>query len=286
MKFAAADDPSKNSTAVGLRYNLADSGTSGWRMQLSENGEWRLRIGANVVTSGEAALKDGWNSIKIEAADNTIRGYINGELVTETTTDMDEYVMQPAGRAALYSSYYQNCFDNVAVEPVEGFCTYVTRLDSTDSDKGVTLDGDWSHSLMDSFKNYKRTVSTSKPGASLTVEFDGTGIILVGAEKEGTVIDTELDETAKDTGYAVPKTANRQSFYNIYGLENGHHTLTVTVREGSLALDSAEILLDNSDAAKLFASAQTWERTENADDAVQTQDEVQSDVNVQADGFL
>ncbi len=254
VKFASADDPSKNSTAVGLRYNLGDSGASGWRMQLSENGEWRLRLGSRPVMTGETALTEDWNTIKIEAVGNTIRGYINGEQVAETTADTEGYAMQPAGRAALYSSYYNNCFDNVKVEPVVGENIYISRLDSTDD--GITFEGDWSHSTMDSFKNYKRTASLGEAGASFTVDFEGTGIILVGVENEGTLIDIELDGKVTDSGYAVPKTSNRQSFWNIYGLENGHHTLKVTVKEGSLMFDSAEVLLDNEDAAKLFASVQ------------------------------
>ncbi len=250
--FADSGDPDRNSAAVGLRYNLADSGASGWRMQLNEAGEWRIRIGAKVSATGNVSLNDGWNNIKIEALNNTIRGYVNGELVAEITEEAEMYVMQPAGRAALYSSYYNNCFDNVRIEPVGDDGTYVTRLDETD--EGITFGGEWAHSTMDSFKNYKRTASTGGAGTSFTVDFDGTGIVLVGAESGDAVIDTELDGNAAETGYTVPKTTNRQSFYNIYGLENGHHTLKVTVKEGSVMLDSAEILLDASQAEKLLAS--------------------------------
>ena len=272
VRFAPADDPTRNSTAVGLRYNLADSGASGWRMQLSESGEWRLRLGARAVLTGEADLTQEWNNIRIEAVGNTIRGYINGELVAETTEDLEGFVMQPAGRAALYSSYYNNCFDNLKVEPVGDENAYITRLDSTDD--GITYSGDWSYNNMDSFRNYKRTSSTGEAGSSFTAEFDGTGIILVGVESEGTVIDTILDGSVKDSGYAVPRTTNRQSFYNIYGLDNGHHTLTVTVKEGSLMLDSAEVLLDNADAAKLFVSAQTEKPAETTQPGTPAEDTV------------
>lgn len=252
VRFADSGEPDKNSTAVGLRYNLADSGASGWRLQLNEAGEWRLRIGSKPVTTGNVALNDGWNNIKIEAAYNTIRGYVNGELVTEADENTEGFVMQSAGRAALYSSYYNNCFDNVRVEPVEGAEAYVTRFDDTDD--GIAYTGDWSHSTMDSFKNYKRTISTGNSGASVSIEFDGTGILLIGAENGNAVIDTILDGDAKDDAFAVPKTSNRQAFYAVYGLDSGHHTLTVTVSEGTLILDAAEVILDSAQAEKLLAS--------------------------------
>ena len=254
VMFADSGDPDRNSTAVGLRYNLADSGASGWRLQLNEAGEWRLRIGTKPVASGNIELQEGWNCIKIEAVYNTIRGYINGELVTEADENTEGHVMQSAGRAALYSSYYNNSFDNVRAEPVEGAEAYVTRLD--DTDEGITYTGDWTHSTMDSFKNYKRTISSGNSGASVSIEFDGTGIVLVGAESGNAVIDTEIDGAAKDSGYRVPKTSNRQAFYTVYGLERGHHTLNVTVKEGSLILDAAEILTDSTQTGKMPASSE------------------------------
>ena len=264
VKFAKSDDPAKNSTAVGSRYNLADSGASGWRLQLNEAGEWSVYIGSKSVAAGNVTLKDGWNNIKIKAEYNTIRGYVNGEVVAEITESAENYVMQPAGRAALYSSYYNNCFDNVKIEPLDGLDAYIARLDATDD--GVTFEGDWSHSTMDSFKNYKRTASTGKAGALFTVEFDGTGILLTGVENGSAVIDTELDGTAKDTAYNVPKTSNRQAFYAVYGLAAGHHTLKVTITEGSVMLDAAEIILDAAQAEKLFTSAEAETETTPANE--------------------
>ena len=269
VKFAAGDDHEKNYMSVGLRYNLADSGASGWRLQLSESGEWRLRVNLKPIATGTVKLKDGWNNIKISASRNTIRGYVNGELVGEVNETSEGFIMQPAGRAALYSSYYNNCFDNVKIEPVEGEDTYITRLDSTDT--GIIYAGDWSHNTMDSFKNYKRTTAKGEVGASFTVDFDGIGIMLVGAEKGDAVIETELDGESLDSGYAVPKTNNRQSFLSVFGLEKKHHTLKVTVKENSVTLDSAEIILDNSDATKLFVPASETVGTEQNVQAVQTE---------------
>lgn len=282
VKFADSGNPEKNSTAVGLRYNLADSGASGWRLQLNEAGEWRVRIGSKPVATGNVTLKDGWNSIKIEAEYNTIRGYVNGELVVEITEGAENYVTQPAGRAALYSSYYNNCFDNVRVESAEGADTYITRLDATDD--GITFKGDWSHSTMDSFKNYKRTASTGEAGASFTVEFDGTGLLLTGVESGSAVIDTELDGAVKDTAYNVPKTTNRQAFYSIYGLESGHHTLKITITEGSVMLDAAEIILDAAQAEKLLISGAA--ETETApDDDMTSSDTIAAETTAAEIGF-
>ena len=54
----------------------------------------------------------------------------------------------------------------------------------------------WEHSTMDSFKNYKRTISHGAEGAYFTVDFEGTGIILTGVQKGDTVVRIEVDGAA------------------------------------------------------------------------------------------
>lgn len=65
----------------------------------------------------------------------------------------------------------------------------------------------WEHSTMDSFKNYKRTISHGAEGGYLTVDFEGTGIILTGAQKGDTVVSIELDGKTVNKEYAVSKSA-------------------------------------------------------------------------------
>lgn len=87
-----------------------------------------------------------------------------------------------AGSVALYSSWNNNCFDNIAVESVEETEPYITRFDNTDSAFSYT--GNWTHNTMSSFSNYKRTVSEGTKGDVMTFTFNGTGFALTDSSKE------------------------------------------------------------------------------------------------------
>ena len=102
----------------------------------------------------------------------------------------------------------------------------------------------WEHSTMDSFKNYKRTISNGTEGAYFAADFEGTGIILTGVQKGDTVVSVEVDGKTVNKEYAVSKIYNRQSFLLINGLEQGSHTLKLTVVSGSCSVDAAQVLYD------------------------------------------
>ena len=246
VMFADSGDAEKNYAAVGLRYNLAADGESGWRFALYENGKWALCLGKKTFSEGKAEINTDVNNIRIEAAGNTIKGFINGVQVTH---DAGNCPIQPAGRAALYSAYYNNCFGNVKIELVEYADTYVTRLDNTDY--GITYTGDWSHELMSTFRNYKRTLSTGSAGASVSVDLDGTGILICGVNKSTPTVDILLDGNIIEKDIVLPQTEHRTATYALYGLAAGHHTLTVNIKDEKLSVDSFEILLD-SEQSKTF----------------------------------
>ncbi len=235
--FANSGDAENNYVAVGLRYNLAADGKSGWRFVVYENGKWKLCLNKNTISEGKAEINADINNIKIEAVGNTIKGFING---VQATTNTENYPIQPAGRAALYSAYYNNCFCNLKVEPIEGADTYVMHLDNTDD--GITYTGEWAHDLMSTFKNYKRTLSTGSAGASVSVDFDGTGILTCGASKSTPAVDILLDGDTIGTDLVLPQTDFRTASYALYGLDAGHHTLTVNIKDKELSIDSFEIL--------------------------------------------
>ena len=132
------------------------------------------------------------------------------------------------------------------VEPVKGADTYVTRLDNTDD--GITYTGDWSHELMSTFRNYKRTLSTGSAGASVSVDFDGTGILICGVNKSTPTVDILLDGNIIEKDIVLPQTEHRTASYALYGLAARHHTLTVNIKGKELSVDSFEILLDKEQA--------------------------------------
>ena len=197
--------------------------------------------------------------LKIEAVDNNVKCWINGEQVCDYTA---EGSFLGAGRAAFFSSYDRNGFDDLVIAPAEGAETYVTRFDNTDLMFDYT--GEWNHNTMSSFKNYKRTISKGAEGAYFTVDFEGTGIILTGEQKGDTVVSIEVDGKTVNKEYAVSKTGNRQSFLLINGLEQGSHTLKLTVVSGSCSVDAAQVLYDYETVNKAVIS-ETSSVTESTD---------------------
>lgn len=239
VSFEQADDSASNYVGVGLRYNLACNSQSGYWVQLYQNGYWTLFANNSEINGG---LLDNFDStathnIKVTAEYNKICAYIDGELVCEYES-VDEATIG-AGRAALYSSYNQNCYDNIQITPIENVDTYITRYDNTDA--CFSYEGTWTHNTMSSFKNLKRTISTGEENAVVTIEFDGTGVAITGETADGGVIIPTIDGV-EQASCVVYKTGSRGVSYQISGLEKGHHTLSLKVSIGTYSVDGMEVI--------------------------------------------
>ena len=127
---------------------------------------------------------------------------------------------------------------------------------------------------MDSFKNYKRTISHGVEGAYFTVDFEGTGIILTGVQKGDTVVRIEVDGKTVNKKYAVSKISNRQSFLLINGLEQGSHTLKLTVVSGNCSVDASQVLYDYEavNKAVISATSSVAESTDSSDSVPEDND--------------
>ena len=136
----------------GLRYTLACNSYSGYWIQLYEDGSWKLKGNSSDKASGKIEGFDGSisHNLKIEAEGRTIRAYIDGEKAAEYVCESEALI--GAGRAAFFSSYNRNSFDDLVIEPI-GSEPYITRFDETDS--CFEYSGEWEHNTMSSFKNYK-----------------------------------------------------------------------------------------------------------------------------------
>ncbi|MGN0553681.1 MAG: family 16 glycoside hydrolase, partial [Oscillospiraceae bacterium] len=240
-------DGENSYAGVGMRYILADSGKSGYGVTLYEDGSWKFIIGRESVESGVIVDFDAskWHNVKISALYDDVSVYIDGEKVLDYNADGARY---SAGRAALYSSYNNCCFDNVKVEATDTVSPYVNKLDNFDSAFTYSTDG-WNHKTMDSFKNYKRTISKGSEGAFAEIEFEGTGIVLTGVQTGESVISVEIDGKVIEKEHNVPKMSNRQSFVSVNGLDDGKHTLKFTVVSGECAVDAAQVVYDYEAAA-------------------------------------
>ena len=233
--FADSDNAAGNYTGVGLRYIQGHAGASGYWLKLTQSGDWSLWENSDVLRSGKSTADTSAPvELKIEAVDNNVKCWINGEQVCDYTA---EGSFLGAGRAAFFSSYDRNGFDDLVIAPAEGAETYITRFDNTDLMFDYT--GEWNHNTMSSFKNYKRTLSSAKAGCSFAVDFTGTGIAITGGGKDASVTYT-LDGGEK-VAYTVPSTGMREVNFMLKGLENGEHHLNVTVTDGTYNVDGAEV---------------------------------------------
>lgn len=234
--FAPAEDKGANYAGVGLRYNQGHMGASGYWLKLTESGSWSLWNNSKVLEEGSCtADTSAAVDLKIQAVNDNVICWVNGEQVCDYTAG--EVSSLSAGRAALYSSYNRNGFDNLVIEAADGAEPYITRYDNTH--EMFSYSGEWQHETMSSFKNHKRTVSTGEAGCSLTVEFDGTGIALTGGGKGAAA--TYTIDGGEPQEYTVPVTATRGVAFLLTGLEKGHHTLQLTINDGTFNVDSAEI---------------------------------------------
>lgn len=235
VTYAPSENKESNYVGVGLRYTQGNAGASGYWLKLTEGGSWSLWENSDVLKSGTTSADTSAPvALKIEAVGRTVRCWANDEQLCEYTA---EGTVLGAGRAAFYSSYDRNGFDDLVIEPAEGGSAYITRVDNTDL--AFSYAGEWEHNTMSSFKNYKRTLSTGKEGSSFTVDFNGTGIALTGGGSGATISWSVDGGNAQE--YTFGKNSVRKANFLLDGLADGAHTLSVTVVDGKYNIDGAEI---------------------------------------------
>ena len=246
-RFDPSDLSEKNYIGIGGRYNLPDSGKNGIWLKLQANGKWDLMRNSQSVKKGniEAFSKDDkwqkeWHKLSLSFEGMTISAFIDDVKVCDFELGLGEKVsLQGAGRAAIYSSYRKNCYKNLKITPL-GEKYYITRFDNLDSLFTYDDKTPWEHSLMDSFKCYKRTVSKAQKGSSFTLTFSGSAFILTGNSEKGAGIKVTLDGKEYEI-IKVGKTGNREALYYSGDLTEGKHKAEITILAGSLNLDGAEI---------------------------------------------
>ncbi|MBR0132866.1 MAG: glycosyl hydrolase family 59 [Lachnospiraceae bacterium] len=242
-KTAGEGEPDKglNYAGIGIRYFLAADDKSGYSFLIYTDGKWVLEKNGTGFAEGKYSGFCAGRKVrlKLAAVYAKVAAYIDGISVFDSGSEFFyEKAFPGAGRAALYSAYAKNCFENLAVEPVPGADAFAKRLDDTDD--CFEYEGEWEHELMSSFRNYKRTLSSGMAGSSFSVRFTGSGIALGGENAEAgdlAVIRVELDGKVCETAYAVPVSGRRELFYATYGLDEAEHVLKVTILTGRLNLD-------------------------------------------------
>ncbi len=238
--FAASADPAENYTGIGLRYNLACNGNSGYWIQLYENGYWKVKRNGRIIAEGSIENFDSTviHRLKIQAVGNNVKAFADGVQLCDCNGSDMEFTPLSAGRAALFSYFENNWFDNVEVTPIEHTRTIISRCDNTDAE--FSYSGIWEHKTMDSYKNYKRTISNASEGAELTCTFTGTDIDVTGVAKECNLL-IEVDGVQYGDNLFVKSVKNREVIFSVKDLTNEQHTVKVTVLNGSFSVDGAQI---------------------------------------------
>lgn len=238
------DDGKTNYLGIGARYNLADANYSGYWIKLSADGTVELKKDNSTLADAfiEGLDTSAWHSLSLTVTNTTIIAAVDDEELIRYEDNESPVI---SGRAALYSALQKNYFDNLKVTEAEGYASTITRVDNFDAEltysEGSNEDtgAGWYHNTMCSFKNYHRTVSTGYEGATLEFSFEGQMFALIGAAKNAELT-IEIDGVVVESAYAINASQNRKAVYANYGLDEGVHTVKITVNAGSLDVDVVE----------------------------------------------
>lgn len=246
VRLVSSDKPSENYAGIGLRYNMAANGESGYWAKLYENGNLSLmRNGSAINSINLKGIEAGeWVNLKVEAIQDTVRVYVNDSLKIEYVSDSEAVLS--AGRAAYFSSYNNNCFDNFKAESLDNVGSEIVRYD--DMDDLVNYNGSWAFTTTGSYKSFNRTCSKGSAGAIVSFSFEGTGFAITGDSAKNAKLNVTVDGNTVEV--TTLKSGTREISYYKYGLESGTHTVEIQVQDGSYKLDGIEIMQGNSTSAE------------------------------------
>lgn len=152
-----------NYVALGGRHitttysdNWADSGYS---IKLYEDGTWELMHIEKIVDTGSIENFDStvWHNLKLKLCENEITAFIDEN---EVSSYVEEGSLSATGKVSLASGYYNTQYDNLKVEPIEGYAIgAIERLDDLDS--RLIYSGNWDNQLNTGYGDYNRTQSVA-----------------------------------------------------------------------------------------------------------------------------
>ena len=231
-------DPSSNYVGVGLRYINASaaSSRSGYWIKLHGNGAWELLHMQKTLAEGviEDFNANNWHKLNISAAGDVITAAVDGVKVTQIKPEQNVCV---SGRAALYSAYYKNSFDDLNIVPLEMTTDHIVRLDGLD--KEIIYEGKWEHDTNAPFTNHNRTVSGNNGGGTFMFSFEGDSLALIGTSSNAK-LRVELDGEIIADGEEARSSVDKAAMWYRYNLGYSEHEARITVVSGSIKLDAVE----------------------------------------------
>lgn len=251
---------------TGRTHNLSNN--AGYSLKVNDDGSWilyRAKMGSTSSKGTELAsgsvdasqvTPGTWFQLKLRGEGNVIKAYINDTLVA-TYEDSNPIT---SGRVAIGCGNSYTRFDNLAVTKIKGYAPYyreyIDNMETYDltpqKNAKLVYNNKWSRTCANQgMFVYQRSVSNSTgTGASITYTFNGTGLEVLGYNKStGGTVNVMVDGQSYKKGDALWNADNMCTAYQVSGLEDGEHTVTIEVASGSLAVDAIAVIgsIYNSD---------------------------------------
>ena len=244
---------------TGRTQNLSNN--AGYSLKVNDDGSWilyRAKMGSTSSKGTELAAGSvdvsqvtpgTWFQLKLRGEGNMIKAYINDTLVA-TYEDSNPIT---SGRVAIGCGNSYTRFDNLAVTKIKGYAPYykeyIDNMETYDltpqKNAKLVYNNKWSRTCENQgMFVYQRSVSYSTgTGASITYTFNGTGLEVLGYNKStGGTVNVKVDGQPYKEGDALWNADNMCTAYQVSGLEDSEHTVTIEVASGSLAVDAIAVI--------------------------------------------
>ena len=278
------DTNTNNYASLGVRVSGGDNSqninSAPYTIRLQANGKWTFNRLGTVITQGAVDGWDrtAWHRLSLQAAGDKITGWIDNKEVFAWT---DEAPIR-SGWVDLASGFHYTDFDNLAVERVPGFAPYYDNyldnleMHTANSTAEIALEygGTWRHVNGEGMYVYHRSLSsTSTAGASVSYNFTGTGLDLIGQNNGSADLAVSLDGKLLSPRESSQASGQFGQTFALRGLPNEKHRVTFTLLSGSLNVDAVGIVRETpttpasiEELSTSLEAAEAVERTDDFDD--------------------
>ncbi|MBT9775418.1 hypothetical protein GPL15_02705 [Clostridium sp. MCC353] len=271
--YKVSVDFNLNSTSEYLLLGARQRGSAGggdnkvsmsaYNVAMNRNGNWILRRHSAEIAKGTVQVKNpGACNAALKLAGDTITLYIEGEEIytyTDPNPQLEGRIMLGVGLPG--GNWGAGEFDNLKVETIPGYTPYFTMIhdnlhmkewggDNAGGD-ALVYDGNWSHRNQVGSNVSQRTLSsTSETGAGISYTFNGTGLALIGPNGGSAKVNVEADGKTIYMDAPTIATNSHQPFFILRGLENGEHTVRISLASGRLEVDSVGYITPNESTGR------------------------------------
>ncbi|MDO5407297.1 MAG: LamG-like jellyroll fold domain-containing protein [Eubacteriales bacterium] len=259
--YKVSVDFNLNSTSEYLLLGARQRGAAGggdnkvsmsaYNLAVNQSGSWILRRHSDEIARGTVSVADpSACNVALRVAGDTVTAYIEGAEVAsykDPNPQLEGRIMLGVGLPG--AAWRAGEFDNLKVETVPGYMPYLTMVHDNlhmrawDGEnagaEALVYDGNWSHrNQVGSNVSERSLSSTSEVGAGISYTFEGTGLALIGANPGTAKVNVEVDGETLYTDAPTIATNSHQPYFVVRGLENGTHTVRISLAGGKLEVDS------------------------------------------------